>query len=561
MAIGNSRPRGSSSKRSSSGLNRNTSQGSLKSNNAGYSTTNRKGVTTYYKSSKDAGGYSDVGGTRSSQSKGSPMFSKDNAGKVITSASIAPASPVVIPTLTATKVGDYTANNAGLVGGEFGVTQQGNNLTVAPETTTQPAATDKWASYINSFNKSQQDSRDLMSEQPSMADVQRKLEKETGIKRIRQDVNNYTGQLNTITANRDANILKLEGQGRGITDVIIGGQQAAVNKEAAIQALPVQAQLAAAQGNLELAQDHINTWGTILMTDATNKYNQKKELINNLRDFTTTIELKKIEEIDKANERKYQENHALISAKTAALAQALGQGASASVMNAIKAATSREEVVAATGIYNGDVLGRQIQQAQLRKLNEPSGGGYGAPTIKEINGVDYQWNPQTGQWQEVSTPSGGTNPKMEQLKSVLSLARELRSDKAVGKSGAVGFGFQKFVPWGQSLGLQGSRTAFENKVNTLKANLTLENLGLLKGPMSDKDLAFLQAVGSSLTTNMSESEFNKEIDKVTNKLQAAQGYVAPTFQSNPNALPFSSINLLKINTIVAPDGQQVQIID
>ena len=204
-----------------------------------------------------------------------------------------------------------------------------------------------------------------MSEQPSMADVQRKLEKETGIKRIRQDVNNYTGQLNTITANRDANILKLEGQGRGITDVIIGGQQAAVNKEAAIQALPVQAQLAAAQGNLELAQDHINTWGQILMTDATNKYNQKKELINNLRDFTTTIELKKIEEIDKANERKYQENQALVSAKANALKQALSQPGGSAVMAAIKSATTLEEVVAATGKFNGDLLAQEAQRANI----------------------------------------------------------------------------------------------------------------------------------------------------------------------------------------------------
>ena len=332
----------------------------------GGSVSVKNGVKTYSDSPLKVTGKNgiSISGESYSRNKGGTGFSPTGAG-VITADSIKPNAAVTIPSLVPTKVGDYTANNAGLVGGEFGVTQQGNNLTVPPETATETTGTDKWASYINSFNKSQQDSRDLMSEQPSMADVQRKLERETGIKRIRQDVNNYTGQLNTITANRDANILKLEGQGRGITDVIIGGQQAAVNKEAAIQALPVQAQLAAAQGNLELAQDHINTWGQILMTDATNKYNQKKELINNLRDFTTTIELKKIEEIDKANERKYQENQAFVSAKTAALAWALGQEAPSSVINAIKNATTIEDVVAATGIYNGDLLAREAQRASI----------------------------------------------------------------------------------------------------------------------------------------------------------------------------------------------------
>ena len=157
---------------SSGGLNRNTKQGSLKSNNAGYSTTNRKGETTYYKSSKDAPGYSDVGGTRSSQSKGSPMFSKDSVGKVITPAALQTNTAVSIPTMATTPVGDYTANNAGLTVGALNVTQTGNTLTVPPETATAPTGTDKWANYINSFNTSQQQLRDLSSEVPSGADIQ-----------------------------------------------------------------------------------------------------------------------------------------------------------------------------------------------------------------------------------------------------------------------------------------------------------------------------------------------------------------------------------------------------
>src|SRR3990167_7953425 len=101
---------------------------------------------------------------------------------------------------------------------------------------------------------------------------------------------------------------------------------------------------------------------------------------------------------------------------------------------------------------------------------------------------------------------------------VSALAKELLDKDAVGKDSAVGASIAKFIPFGQSLGLQGNRSAFENKVNTLKSNLTLDNLKLLKGSMSDKDLLFLNSIGSSLSTDMSQKEFDKELQKIINKL-------------------------------------------
>lgn len=123
---------------------------------------------------------------------------------------------------------------------------------------------------------------------------------------------------------------------------------------------------------------------------------------------------------------------------------------------------------------------------------------------------------------DAAAAGGNTGKAAEQKLEALSLARELRGD-ATGKGSAVGASFAKFVPFGQSLGLQGNRSAFEAKVDTLKSNLTLENLKLLKGAMSDKDLAFLNSIGSSLNTSMTESQFNKELDKVISKLETATG--------------------------------------
>jgi hypothetical protein len=128
---------------------------------------------------------------------------------------------------------------------------------------------------------------------------------------------------------------------------------------------------------------------------------------------------------------------------------------------------------------------------------------------------------------------GGSADAMAQKNETLALAKALRSDTATGKKEAVGASPAKFfntLTLGAlgSAGLQPDRTAYEQKVDTLKASLTLENLSLLKGPMSDKDLLFLTAIGSSLNTNMSEKEFNSELERVIGKLETAGASSAPS---------------------------------
>jgi hypothetical protein len=59
--------------------------------------------------------------------------------------------------------------------------------------------------------------------------------------------------------------------------------------------------------------------------------------------------------------------------------------------------------------------------------------------------------------------------------------------------------------------------------DTLKSLMTLENLGLLKGAMSDKDVAFIQSAGSSLDTKMDDPTFLAELNKIIGKFENVQG--------------------------------------
>lgn len=337
----------------------------------GKSVSIKDGVKTYSDSPLQVKGKDgiSISGQSYSRDKGGTGFSN-----VITSQDLATSGTIKLPPPATTQVPDFTANNAGLTNPEMGITAgPGGTLTVADP------AQDKYAGASKIQNDFQAALAQLNA--PTGADVQRQLEKETGLKRKQQAVNDYTAQLNTIVANRDANVLRVEGQGRGIPDVIIGGQQSQINKEAAIQALPVQAQLAAAQGNLELAQSHINTWGQILMTDATNQYNRKKDVLTSVRDFAVGLEFKRIDDLEAANERKYQEETALATARTKAMSQALSQPGGQAVVSAIAAAKDEAGIVAALGKYNGDVLGQQIQQEQLNKLRNPAPTGGGGVVV------------------------------------------------------------------------------------------------------------------------------------------------------------------------------------
>jgi hypothetical protein len=185
-----------------------------------------------------------------------------------------------LPAPTVTTAPNPAINNVGLTGGTTGVTlADGGKLQVDPIT----------EQYISTSKTALQKKLDDISglALPSAAKVQKQVEKESGINQYRQQVSDYSSQINNIIAQRDAQALALEGQGRGQTTSFLGGEQARINREAAIQALPVQALLANAQGNLDTAREYVNTWGKILMDDATNKYNSQVKSIEAVYDFAT----------------------------------------------------------------------------------------------------------------------------------------------------------------------------------------------------------------------------------------------------------------------------------
>lgn len=127
------------------------------------------------------------------------------------------------------------------------------------------------------------------------------------VKRRKQEVNNYTAQLNSIVAKQNADLLTLRGIGaaEGVTEAVYGGQAATINREAAIKALPVQAQISAAQGNLQLAQDYLTDLKKVKQDaiDADYTYNTKK--FESIAGFVTGEQKARLEKLQLAEKRAY----------------------------------------------------------------------------------------------------------------------------------------------------------------------------------------------------------------------------------------------------------------
>lgn len=124
---------------------------------------------------------------------------------------------------------------------------------------------------------------------PSTADVYQSALTSSGVQEKQQLVNNLNAQLNAAVAEANVANLALEQQsaGKDVTSAFLGRQQQEISRQANMKVLPIQAQLAAAQGNLQLAQDQLNTVFKLKAEDAQAQYKYQNDLRKAVFDFAT----------------------------------------------------------------------------------------------------------------------------------------------------------------------------------------------------------------------------------------------------------------------------------
>lgn len=75
---------------------------------------------------------------------------------------------------------------------------------------------------------------------------------------------------------------------------------------------------------------------------------------------------------------------------------------------------------------------------------------------------------------------------------------------------------------------------FAKRVEQAKNILAFDNLDKLKWAMSDKDLQFLKNINTSLSIDMAEEDFEKEIERVENMLLTKYSTTLPEILKLPD---------------------------
>jgi len=408
-------------------------------------------------------------------------------------------------------------------------------------TITPPPLTTIDQQYAESEARSQKNQNDYLAgllsdfqNKPTGAGIDAKLQQELGIKQKQEAVNNYTTQLNQIVTRGQAATESLYGRGEGVPLAIIGGQQAEIARETAIQALPVQAQLSAAQGNLEMANQSLDRLFKIYSEDATNEFNYRTAVRKSVYDFATANEKQKLEKLDKLEERAYNEQQALIKEQSdyAKMALANNQGSLFTKISSLdpKSPTYRQDLANLSGKIYDPVKALDLELKKLEKeikVKELSGKGSSkllSVAEAQAAGVPF------GTTEAQLIASGGVAP-FDATKAQASIANlswltdtaktAYTLGDASGRSGArqwLGKTFKGATPSQQ----------LENLSTSLKTNiLTLSTDPAIKkffGPqMSEADVRMMMSGGTTLNPDeQTPAQYKAEVARVYDMFNRAK---------------------------------------
>lgn len=132
---------------------------------------------------------------------------------------------------------------------------------------------------------------------------------------LKEQLQGPTAELNAVIAKQNQDLLQLRNTGskEGVTEAVYGGQQAQINYEAAIRSLPLQASIAAIQGQLDNATDYLNELTQIKQKQIDNQYSYNKNLFAAIEGALDKKDQRAYDEIKTENERAYQENKSNIA--------------------------------------------------------------------------------------------------------------------------------------------------------------------------------------------------------------------------------------------------------
>lgn len=237
--------------------------------------------------------------------------------------------------------------------------------------------------------------QDLIPKRENINDNKQIRTQNAEVMKQKQVVSDYTSQLNSVVAKQNADLLNLRGIGsqEGVTETVYGGQQATINREAAVKALPIQAALAGAQGNLQLAQDYLSQLKVMKQEEIDNNFQYKMQVFGSIKDFVTNSEKTRLDKLERDENRSYQERRDNVNAQDQWAKVAISNGQSSLVSGIANLNPASPTFTQDIARYQSQIKDASNQRANASSLGvaiTPEdqrtlvGGGFGQSDISQL---------------------------------------------------------------------------------------------------------------------------------------------------------------------------------
>lgn len=335
--------------------------------------------------------------------------------------------------------------------------------------------------------------------------AQVQAEAEAGISDKAQELTNITNEYNTkaLEYRRMEEAVMKEGT---LTDVQKNARLREISRVKNTELADIGIRQAVAQNNLKTAQDLVDRKIDLEYGDLKDLITYQQRFLDMNREDLTKAQQNRLNLLLTENNRKYEEGKSIGEFAK----QVAANGADASTITRVTNAKSMAEAIQAAGQFAGDVLERQIKQAQLAKLQIDA-----AAAVAKLG----------------EAPEGTGPVAQAQAKGNIDLISGLASDKYL--SSAVGP--NTFARTSLFNVFTGGKSNFIAGVEQLSSQLSLDSLirakanGATFGALSDSELKILSASASKIGSwaikdkdgnvvgyKTSEAEFKKELDKINN---------------------------------------------
>jgi len=506
----------------------------------------------------------------------------DNSGKTLLAPTITADTlsgtnqAVKLPTQTDNTQAWTSAQNAG-------------NASIQDSTpTTTDSTTDLFNQYLSKsseLNADKASSTDLYSQASEMAGYTPELQAKATEEQNKLNALNaqLTGLTNTGTAEQLS--AESESAGKGRTTTMLNRQQQEIARQTAIKALPLQASIQAQQAVvnkndnlLKNAKETMNTYYSLLNTDATNEYTYKTNLLKSVYEFASAEQKGQLDAKAKEEDRKYEEKQNNLKTINSYVSQALDYGQSDLITEFTSLDTSDPDFQNKLGQVASKLkdpnasLDTYLKQLQVRKAEQDL-TGTGTETLSIDDAKKYnELYPNAGikvgdTVAEANRKAGVTGSTInttqtDTLKTKLNNINNILSSSGL----SMAIGVTPFGRYPTELDTSGNKTDFIASVNqlvdqeTLNTLLNLKKAGGTLGAISEKELSILQNASSKINSwaikdkngnvtgyKTTEAKFKDEINRIkqsTQKLIDASGGGISTDDYLDNASSWLNTNSL-----------------